>query len=250
DKAAHVIGQVNKELGSMSEIGRNLKDFQAFLTAPKLRGNIGEQILYDAMSQVFSSNQYDTQFKFKDGQIVDAVIKTNEALIPIDSKFPMESFRLVCEASTDQEQERSKREFVKTVKKHIHDVSKKYILPQEKTVDFAVMYIPSENVYYEIVANNEEVLEFARQSNVLLVSPNSFFHFLRVILMGLERTKIQEEAQKIWELLKSLQQENIKVNESLSLVNRHLTNAKNAMDIACAEHLKFSSKIDQVKLLK
>ena len=106
DKAAHVIGQVNKELGSMSEIGRNLKDFQAFLTAPKLRGNIGEQILYDAMSQVFSSNQYDTQFKFKDGQIVDAVIKTNEALIPIDSKFPMESFRLVCEASTDQEQDR------------------------------------------------------------------------------------------------------------------------------------------------
>jgi DNA recombination protein RmuC len=250
DKAAHVIGQVNRELGSMSEIGRNLKDFQAFLTAPKLRGNLGEQILYDAMSQVFSSHQYTTQFKFKDGQIVDAVIKTNDALIPIDSKFPMESFRFMCQAQTQEDQDRCKREFIKTVKKHISDVGKKYILPQEKTVDFAVMYIPSENVYYEIIVNNEEILDFAKQSNVLLVSPNSFFHFLRVILMGLERTKIQEEAQKIWELLKSLQQESLKVNESLTLVNRHLTNAKNAMDITCAEYLKFSSKIEQVKLLK
>lgn len=250
DKAAQVIGQVNKELGSMSEIGRSLKDFQAFLNAPKLRGNIGEQILYDAINQVFSSHQYATQFKFKDGQIVDAVIKTHNALISIDSKFPMESFKILCEASTDEQKLRCRREFIKSVKKHIHDVSQKYILPQEGTVDFAVMYVPSENVYYEIVANNEELLEFARTQNVLLVSPNSFFHFLRVILMGLERTKIEEEAKKIWELLKSLQQETSKVSGSLQLVGRHLTNAKNAMDVASSEYAKFTSKIDQVRLIE
>ncbi len=250
DRAAQVIGQVNKELGSMSEIGRGLKDFQAFLTSPKLRGNIGEQILYDAIDQVFSSQQYAKQFKFKEGQVVDAIIKTSDAMIPIDSKFPMESFKLMCDAQSEDERLRCSREFVKAVKKHIDDVSRKYILPHEGTVDFAVMYVPSENVYYEIVANNVELMDFAKSKNVLLVSPNSFFHFLRVILMGLERTKIQEEAQKIWELLKGIQQENVKFSESLNLVNRHLTNAKNALDTATVEYAKFSNKIDQVKLLE
>lgn len=250
DKAAQVIGAVNKELGSMSEIGRGLKDFQVFLSSPKLRGNLGEQILYDALDQVFSSSQYSTQFKFKDGQTVDAVIKTNEAMIPIDSKFPMEAFRDMFESADDADKERRKREFIRAVKKHIDDVSKKYILPQEGTVDFAVMYVPSENVYYEIVTNSEEIMDHAKSRNVLLVSPNSFFHFLRVILMGLERAKIQEEAQKIWELLKTLQQDNQKVTESFALVGRHLTNAKNAMDAASNDYGKFCAKLDQVKLLK
>lgn len=250
DRAAQIIGQVNKELGSMSEIGRGLKDFQAFLSSPKLRGNIGEQILYDAIDQVFSVQQYEKQFKFKEGQVVDAIIRTSDSIIPIDSKFPMESFKVMCQAGSDEERTRCGREFVKSVKKHIDDVGHKYILPHEGTTDFAVMYVPSENVYYEIVANNDELMEFARERKVLLVSPNSFFHFLRVILMGLERGKIQEQAQKIWELLKGIQQENVKFAESLNLVNRHLTNAKNALDTATVEYTKFSNKIDQVKLLE
>src|SRR3989339_1694440 len=250
DRAAQIIGQVNRELGSMSEIGRGLKDFQAFLSSPKLRGNLGEQILYEAIDQVFSSHQYVKQFKFKDGQIVDAIIKTSDALIPIDSKFPMESFKAMYQTPTEEERIRCSREFVKQVKKHIDDVARKYILPQEGTVDFAVMYVPSENVYYEIVVNNDEILDYARQMNVLLVSPNSFFHFLRVILMGLERAKIEEEAKKIWELLKSLQQETTKVSGSLQLVGRHITNAKNAMDVATNDYGKFASRIDQIDLLE
>jgi DNA recombination protein RmuC len=250
DRAAQVIGQVNKELGSMSEIGRGLKDFQVFLSSPKLRGNIGEQILYDAIDQVFSTQQYEKQFKFKEGQVVDAIIRTSTSIIPIDSKFPMESFKVMCQASSDEERERCTREFVKSVKKHIDDVARKYILPHEGTADFAVMYVPSENVYYEIVANNDELMDFARERKVLLVSPNSFFHFLRVILMGLERGKVQEQAQKIWELLKGIQQENLKFAESLNLVNRHFTNAKNALDTATVEYAKFSNKIEQVKLLE
>ncbi len=250
DRAAQVIGQVNKELGSMSEIGRGLKDFQAFLSSPKLRGNLGEQILYDAIDQVFSTQQYEKQFKFKDGQTVDAIVRTSDALIPIDSKFPMESFKVMYEAPTEEDRVRAGREFVKVVKKHIDDVARKYILPHEGTVDFAVMYVPSENVYYEIVANNDELMDFAKSKKVLLVSPNSFFHFLRVILMGLERSKIQEQAQKIWEILKGIQQENVKFADSLGLVNRHLTNAKNALDSATVEYGRFSNKIDQVKLLE
>ncbi|HLD17823.1 MAG TPA: DNA recombination protein RmuC [Patescibacteria group bacterium] len=250
DRAAQIIGQVNRELGSMSEIGRGLKDFQAFLSSPKLRGNLGEQILYEAIDQVFSSHQYVKQFKFKDGQIVDAIIKTSDALIPIDSKFPMESFKAMYQTPTEEERIRCSREFVKQVKKHIDDVARKYILPHEGTVDFAVMYVPSENVYYEIVANNDELMDYAKGRSVLLVSPNSFFHFLRVILMGLERSKIQEQAQKIWELLKGVQQENAKFGESLQLVNRHLTNAKNALDSVGLEYTKISNKLDQVQLIE
>lgn len=250
DKAAHVIGQVNKELGSMSEIGRGLKDFQVFLSSPKLRGNIGEQILYEALDQVFSSQQYAKQYKFKEGQIVDAIVKTKDAMIPIDSKFPMESFRSMTEADSDLETTRLGKEFSRTVKKHIDDVARKYILPHEGTVDFAVMYVPSENVYHEIVTNNEIILDHARTRNILLVSPNSFFHFLRVILMGLERAKIEDEAKKIWKLLKALQTEHVKIGEGIGLVNRHLTNAKNAMDQTSNEYTKFTTKIDQISLIE
>lgn len=250
DKAAWVIQNVQRELGSMQEIGRSIKNFQEYLNSPKMRGNIGEQVLYDALAKVFSKDHYAIQFKFRDGQTVDAIVKTNDGIIPIDSKFPMEYFRKMNDAQTAEEKAGHLREFTKSVKKHIDDVAKKYILPQEGTVDFAVMYVPSENIYYEIIMENEDVIDYARDRKVLLVSPNSFFHFLRVLMMGLERTKLQEDVQKVWEMLKGIQQDSQKFGEVLSVANRHITNAKNAMDTTTSEYTKLSSKIDQVKLLK
>lgn len=250
DKAAWVIQNVQRELGTMQEIGRSIKDFQEFLNSPKLRGNIGEQVLYDMLAKSFSKEHYATQFKFREGQVVDAIIKTSEGVIPIDSKFPLESFRRLADTKSAEERTQCLRECVKSVKKHIDDVAKKYILPHEGTVDFAVMYVPSENVYYEIIVENNELAEHAHNRRVLLVSPNSFLHFLRVIMMGLERTKLQEEAQHIWELLKAVQQDTQKFGETLGVLNRHVTNAKNAMDSATSEYTKLASKVDQVKLLK
>lgn len=250
DNAARVVQGVQKELGSVQEIGRSIKDFQEFLNSPKLRGNLGEQILYDALAQNFSKDHYDTQFKFREGQVVDAIIKTSQGIISIDSKFPLEPFRRLAEIKNNDDRAPYLRECVKSVKKHIDDVAKKYILPQEGTVDFAIMYVPSENVYYEITSNDQEMIEHAHSHKILLVSPNSFFHFMKVVMMGLERSKLQEEAQRIWEVLKSVQQETKKFGTTMGVLNRHLTNAKNTMDSASNEYTRLASTVDQVKLLK
>lgn len=250
DNAAKVIGALKHELGGMKEIGRSISDFQAFLKSPKLRGNLGEQILYDALDQVFSNKQYATQHKFKEGQMVDAVINTAGGIIPIDSKFPMEAYQLILNSETQDQEKVAHREFVKAVRKHIRDISSKYILPQEGTVNYAVMYVPSEAVYYEVVLQQEELLQYSRDQRVLLVSPNTFYQFLHVIMMGMERAKIEEQAEQILQILNGVQKETEKFGEKLSVLNRHVTNAKNSMETVSGEYTKLSSKIDQVKLLE
>ncbi len=250
DNAAKVIGSVRHELGGMKEIGRSIQDFQAFLKSPKLRGNLGEQILYDTISQVFSQEQYSTQYKFREGQIVDAIIKTSGGIIPVDSKFPMENYQQVLSAQNEQDQGLAMREFINAVRKHIRDVSTKYILPEEGTVDFAVMYVPSEGIFHEMLTTyHDEVVGYAQQQRILLVSPHTFFQFLRTIMMGLERAKLEEQAKKIWELLKGVQQETSKFSEKISVLNRHVTNAKNQMDLVSNDYAKLAGRVDQIKLL-
>ena len=162
DTAARVIRDVEKEVGQMSEIGRSMRELQDFLKSPKLRGNIGEQVLKDLIAQMFPKSSFHLQYEFKSGEKVDAAIQTDAGILPIDSKFPMENYQKMVKATEKQEREIFEKDFVRDVKKHIDAISKKYILPSEGTMDFALMYIPSESVYYEIV-NQIEVLDYARQ---------------------------------------------------------------------------------------
>ncbi|HTM68743.1 MAG TPA: DNA recombination protein RmuC [Candidatus Binatia bacterium] len=248
--AARVISSVQKELGTVQERFKGFEEFNELLH-PKMRGNIGEQILADMLGQVFPAEQYGLQHKFKGGETVDAIIKTQAGIIPVDSKFPLENFKQLTRAQTDEERRVATRDFVKAVKKHIDDISKKYLLPEEGTVNFAVMYVPSENVFYQILTDDESaLLEYAKGKGVLITSPHAFFSLLRVILMGLERNKLQEQAQKIWDILKGVQQESVRFGETLGVLSRHVTNAKNAMDTAHAGYDKLHGKLDQVKLLE
>jgi DNA recombination protein RmuC len=250
DKAAQVIMAVQKELGTVQERFKGFEEFSD-LMHPKLRGNIGEQILADMLAQVFSEEHYQLQYKFSAGETVDAVIKTQAGLIPIDSKFPLENFKQFTRAETEEARKTAQREFMKAVKKHVDDIAKKYLRPDEGTVNFGVMYVPSENVYYHILTDDESnLLDYAKTKGVLVISPHGFFNFLRVIMMGMERNKLQDQAQKIWEILKGVQQESVRFNDSLSVVSRHITNAKSAMDTAQSGYAKLTGKIDQVKLLE
>jgi DNA recombination protein RmuC len=249
DRAAQVILGVQKELGTVQDRFKSFEEFNDLLH-PKMRGNIGEQILADMLAQVFSDEHYFLQYKFKDGSTVDAAIKTKAGLLAIDSKFPLENFRQLMAAENDDIRTAAKREFAKSVKKHIDDISKKYLQPEEGTINFAVMYIPSENVYYHIITEDDlQLMDYAKTKNVLLTSPHSFLNFLRVILMGMERNRLEEQAQKIWDILKGVQQESVRFADSLGVVSRHITNAKSAMDTTQAGFTKLSGKIDQVKLL-
>ena len=206
DKAATYISQVAKEVGQMSEIGRSMKDLQDFLKSPKLRGNIGEEVLKDLIGQMFPRNSFHLQYTFKSGEKVDAAIKTEAGILPIDSKFPMENFQKMVGEENKTERTRLKKAFVADVKKHIRDIARKYILPDEGTMDFALMYIPSEPVYYEIV-NVPELTDFTRQSRVYPVSPTTLYAHLQVILLSFEGKKIESRSRQVFRLLRAIQKD-------------------------------------------
>lgn len=228
NSAATAFASVQKSLGEMSEIGHSMKSLQEFLNSPKLRGNIGEQVLKELLGQFLPKNSYKTQYRFSSGSIIDAVIITEAGLIPIDSKFPMENFKKMHAATDLKEKKLLERDFINDVKKHIDAISQKYILTNEGTIDFALMYIPSESVYYEIV-NNEDLYEHASKKRVLSVSPMTFYAFLKSILIGFEGQKISQQAHKILSNLRSIQKEYEKTNENLETLSRHVTNSYNMM---------------------
>jgi DNA recombination protein RmuC len=226
DKAAFVISQLQKNVGELSEIGRGIKELQQFLSSPKIRGNLGEQILKDFLKQYFPKESFKLQYQFKNGEKVDAVIFTSSGIIPIDAKFPLENFKKYLLSQNEEEKNNFKKEFIADVKKHIQAISKKYILPEEKTVDYALMYIPSEKIYYEVISN-DEIFEYAGQKMVLPVSPLSLYAYVKAILLSLEGQKIEEKAKKIVSLLAAIKKDYQKIEEDFLVLNKHLNNAYN-----------------------
>lgn len=224
DKAAQVIAGVGKEVGQMSEIGRSMKELQEFLKSPKMRGNIGEEILKDLIAQLFPKNSFYLQYQFKSGEKVDAAIKTDAGILPIDSKFPMENYQKMVKSEIQSEKESFQKEFTRDVKKHIDTISKKYILPDEGTMDFALMYLPSESVFYEL-CNMMDIMNYARKQRVYIVSPSTLYVHLQTILLSFEGKKIETRSKEVFRLLRSIQIEYDKVNENMGILGKHLGNA-------------------------
>ena len=246
-QAAQMFNEINKGLGTVSEFSKQLTNLRDVFQSPKLRGNIGEEILKQLLEQVLPSTHFAMQFKFRAGQTVDAIVRTKQGLIPIDSKFPLENYRALLQKNGDEVMAR--RMFVRDVKKHIDAIHGKYILPEEGTVDFAVMYVPSEAIYYEIVQNNQELLEYASGSRVYLVSPNTFYYFLKVILIGLEGARMEEMSRQVLSLLRTVQKDASAFGEELAVMTRHVTNAKNAGDRVAGKFERLSGSLDHVRLL-
>jgi DNA recombination protein RmuC len=248
DNAARVIAQVQRNIGEMSEIGRGMKDIQEFLRAPKIRGNIGEQVLKELLAQMLPKNSFFLQHTFKSGAKVDAAIKTSAGIIPVDSKFPLENFRRMAGAQNEMEKKAAEKEFVKDVKKHIDDIASKYILTEEGTIDYALMYLPSETIYYEVV-NNTELFDYSGRKRVLPVSPNTFYAYLRAILMSFEGQKIEQRAQQILAAIRAIQKDYLKVEENLSVLGKHLQNAYNQMSHVNLGFLQLGQKINSTQNL-
>lgn len=226
DRAAVAIKDVNKEIGEMSEIGRSMRELQDFLKSPKLRGNIGEEVLKDLISQTFPKNSFNLQYAFSSGEKVDAAIKTDAGILPIDSKFPMENFQKMNKTQNPTEKATYKKEFLRDVKKHIDDISRKYILPDEGTMDFCLMYIPSEAVYYEI-ADSPTLIDYARSKRVYAVSPTTLYAHLQMILLSFEGKKIETKSRELFAMIRALKVDYNKVNDNLSLLGKHINNASN-----------------------
>lgn len=242
DNAARVISQVQRNLGEMSEVGKGIRTLQEFLQSPKLRGGLGEEVLKEMIGQTFPKNAFHLQYPFKSGAKVDAVLKTEAGLLCIDSKFPMENFNLMIKGETESQRTAAKKQFISDVKKHIDDISKKYILPEEGTMDFALMYIPSEAVYYEVV-NIQELSNFARRLRVYPVSPNTLYAHLQVLLLSFEGKGLEAKSREVFRILRAIQKDYSKVEDNLSVLQKHLNNAYNMMSSVVTSFAQLGQKI-------
>lgn len=241
DEQSRVVAQAARSIGEMSEIGRSMKDLQQFLASPKMRGGLGEQVLRQLLEESLPRTSFNLQYTFRSGVKVDAVIKTASGIIPIDSKFSMENFKKMVEDKSFE------KDFQRDVKARIDEVANKYILADEGTVDFALMYVPAESVYYEIV--NSGLMDYAYKQRVMPVSPSTFYAFLRSILLSFEGQKITAEIKTIQQALRAIHTETNKFAELLATLQSHINNSYAMMNKVATQFVGLSSKVDNVQSL-
>jgi DNA recombination protein RmuC len=240
DNAARVVGNVQKSLGGLEEanrkiyeVGRDIASLQEILGAPKLRGGLGEYFLEDLLGQILPPRHFTIQHGFKSGEKVDAVVRIGTSLVPVDAKFPLENFRRMMQATSNDDRTRIRRQFAGDVRKHVDAIAAKYILPDEGTYDFALMYIPAENVYYETIVADEgegerNLSHYALAKRVIPVSPNSFYAYLQAIVLGLKGLKIEDRAQEVLQYLGRLQGDFTRFRDEFAVLGKHLGHAQSS----------------------
>ncbi len=243
--------ETEKLRGEISQIQKameNVSSFQEFFTSPKARGEWGEASLEHILKEYFPADFYKPQHMFESGEQVDAVLKLpNEMLLPIDSKFPFDNYRRMV-SEKDEERKRILRiQFLKDAKKQITDISQKYILPSEGTVEFAIMYIPAEAVYYEINMNREiDIVEYARQKKVILASPNTIFLTLKAIEHWFRDTHITRKTQEIIKSISKIQKDSKILKEDFEKIGKHIKNASSAYEKSEKRFDMFSEKVEKL----
>ena len=261
DKAAIVFGGLQKSLGGLSEatgqmqklglsMGQELGRLQSVFQPPKLRGGIGEILLESLLGNILPPETFALQHGFKRGDRVDAVIRLPEGLVPVDAKFPLENFRRVIEETDEKAQSAARREFVRDVKKHVDDIARKYILPDEGTLELALMYIPAENVYYEAFlreGGDHELARYAQEKRVFPVSPNSFYAYLSALVQGFRGLRIAEQAREIQAQLGRLHGDLGRFSDDFVLVGKHLGNAAKTYQEAEKRLAKLEDKLEGLK---
>lgn len=260
DSTVKLMGHVQNQLGQLDqsakrilEIGQDISNLQDILKAPKIRGSLGELFLGDLLAQLLPQDHFTLQHRFRSGERVDAAIKLMNGLVPVDSKFPLESFKVLQLSQTLEEQTRSKKLFVKAVKVHIDAIASKYILPEEGTFDFALMYIPAENVYYETIIRYEkddnDLWQYALDKRVIPVSPNSFIAYLQSIVMGLKGLRLETGIKEMIGQLSGVKNDFAKFSEDYALVGTHLTRMQSSYQNSEKRLNKLSVKLENIELI-
>jgi DNA recombination protein RmuC len=252
DKAAEVVGDLREKVGQIHEVGRAAQELVHIMRAPKLRGGMGELFLGDLLAQILPHEHYTMPHRFKNGDVVDAVIRIGPRLVPADAKFPYENFKRVIEAATESERVAARKQFLRDVKKHVDAIATKYILPDEGTYDFALMYVPAENVYYETIIKEDsgedrQLFSYALAKRVIPVSPNSFYAYVQTILVGLRGMRVEERAQEILGELSRLRGDFAKIQDNFRILGRHLTNASGSFNETDKRMSKLDDKLAQIE---
>jgi len=224
------LARLTEVTGRLEEVGQSVVEVQELLRVPQLRGTLGEVWLAELLRQVFPEGFYELQYGFRSGERVDAVIRMGERLVPVDSKFPLEACRRLITATGDAV-EAERRALRKTLRERVDEIADRYIRPEEGTYEFALMYVPSERVYYETVLQGESlddessVVGYALRRGVIPVSPNTFYAYLATVLHGLKGLEVERRAGQILDELAGLRQELGRLAGSFGIVGRHLNHA-------------------------
>ena len=242
------LGETNKQVVSFAE---QLKQLQDVLKNPKQRGILGEYYLETVLQNVLPPESFKMQYAFSNNEIVDAVVFVKDKVIPIDSKFSLENYNRYVEAKDDTERTQLEKAFVNDLKLRIQETAK-YIRPEEKTTDFAFMFIPSEGIYYELLSNTigagEENLiqRAAGKYKVIIVSPTSFLAYLQTVLQGLKALEIEEKALDIIKNVEKLGQHIGKYEEYYKKLGNTLSTTVNHYNAGYKELGKIDKDVTRI----
>ncbi|MFA5052915.1 MAG: DNA recombination protein RmuC [Parcubacteria group bacterium] len=236
-ESAKIIKEITGELTKVSEgqkqvvsLADQLKGIEDILKNPKQRGVLGEYFLEETLKNVLPPNSYEMQYKFSDGEIVDAVVFVKDKIIPIDSKFSLENYERILNEKDPASREELERQFKTDLKNRIDETSK-YVRPEENTMDFAFMFIPSEAIYYDLLVNKvgavkvatRDLIEYAfKEKKVIIVSPTSFLAYLQTVLQGLRALQIEESAKEIRRRVEELGKHLASYEEYMKKLGGHL----------------------------
>ncbi len=245
------IGNLQGTNKQMLQVGTEVRRLQDILSSPKLRGQMGEWSLENLLRQILPKDSYQLQYAFKDGKMVDALIKLAEYSVPVDAKFPLPGFEKVVKAEVEEEKGRLRKQFLKDVTIHIDKIASDYIRPAEGTLDFALCYIPAENIYYETVVKyageTQDILKYSLDKRVIPVSPNLLYAYLMTVAMGLHGMKIEEQAAEIRQNLKKLNASFADFGNHWEVLGRHLRNAFGQYEDGQKKLDRFGLQLEQIQ---
>ncbi len=245
--------EMRENLKQIQEKVKDVSSFQRIFKSPKLRGQWGEASLEYILSQHFPQELWKRQYSFSSGEKVDAVLKLpNEKILPIDSKFSSENFERMINADSAEEKKRFRDDFLRDLKNRIDEISSKYIKPSEGTIEFALMYIPAEAIYYEVVfgMREKDIASYAWNNKVVLTSPNTIYLTLRTIAHWFQDTQISKRTQEILKKLSGISQDAEKLSVNFQKLGSHLNNAVSAYDNSEKRLSLFSERVGKLLEIK
>ncbi|MGD8499601.1 MAG: DNA recombination protein RmuC [Phycisphaerales bacterium] len=245
------IGELQGTNRQMMQIGTEVRRLQDILSSPKLRGQMGEWSLENLLANTLPKDSYRLQHTFKDGKIVDAFVQMPAFSVSIDAKFPLPSFEKVVKAETDEEKTKLRRQFLKDFMTHIDKIASDYIRPAEGTLDFALCYIPAENVYYETIVRyageTQDMLQYCLDKKVIPVSPNLLYAYLMTVAMGLHGLQIEKQAAEIRQNLKKLNASFAEFLSNWDVLGTHLRNAYSKYEDGQKKLDRFGLQLEQIQ---
>ncbi len=248
-KTIETINQLTSTITKLTEeqkyATKLTEDLKYLFQKPKTRGNFTEIILEEMLDSILPKGIWEKQFSLN-GKYVDFVIKYKKHIIPIDVKFPIDDYNRYL----NEENEKSKNDFFKSflshIKKNIEDIAKKYILPEKGTSEFAILFIPSDNVYFDIISNDTTIFSFSQKYNVMLASPSNFYAFLQIIITGLKNIEIYENTKKIIENISKIQKDFQYFNKQYNDVGKFLDKATEAYNKSQTHYERIQNKTDKL----